>query len=265
MFNIESTQRFTSLEAETIGQTSIFVSWSLLETNLIFSNMTFSVYLEFNDFKLAGTTTDFFYEVSQLYVDVNYTIRVESVIPYSTQIISSTIHHLIELEEVTEPTILTNNMSQSTQTSVTTPTIEVLPSLFSEFSIYIFIGGIIIIVILLVLVVIITAVACCLLKKRVSKQNITPNLNVNTIPFEVSGHINEIYQQIDDVHLSEKGGREHTNPMAFELSALGNEAYGTVGNLNPFYCPDDFEKEIDQKKDSVPKTEASASHHYEKS
>ena len=262
MFNIESTQRFVNLKAETLDQTSLLVSWSLLETTSIFSNLIFSIYLDFNEFTLDGTTTNSFYEITQLYIDVNYTIRVEFIVPYSTQMISSTIYHLLEFE-VTEPTALINNMSQSTQTSVITPTIEVLPSLFTEFSIYIIIGGIFIIVILLVLVLIITVVACCLLKRRISKQNIIQNADVNTIPFAIPEHANEIYEQIDNINLayaSEKGEKECTNPMAFELSALGNEAYGKIGNLNPFYNPDEFE-EIDQQKGIVSRTGLSASHY----
>lgn len=243
----------------------MLVSWSLLETSSIFSTMVFSVYLEFNEFQQDGTTTDYFYEVAQLYIDVNYTVRVESVIPYSTQTISSTIYHLIELEEVTGPTVL--NVSQSTQTGITTPTVELLPSLFSEYSTYIFIGGIFIIGVLLVSVVIISVVACFLLKKHISKLNATPNPPANTIPFEIPALANEIYEQIDYInqaYLPEKGEFAHTNPMAFEVSTLSNETYGEIGNQNPFYAPDEYEIEFDLKKDVSSKTDLSASHHYEK-
>ena len=198
---LDLTQRFTNLRAETLNQTSIQFSWELFETNQIFQNMTFSIYLGFGIYEdLSGTTTDFYFVTTNLNPNVNYTIRVESEIPYSTQIISSTTYHFLESDEVTEPTVMINNTSQSTQTSMTTPISEVLQisNLLSDYLSFILIGGILMISIILVLVVIIVVVTCCMKNRRAAKHTITPNPPTNPILFELPAHINEIYEQVAD-------------------------------------------------------------------
>ena len=174
--------------------------------------MTFSIYLGFGIYEnLADTTEDFFYLLTDLLLNANYTIRVESVIPYSTQMISSTTYHFLESEEVTGPTVLIYNTSQSTQTSITTPVNQVLQisNLLSHYSSFILIGGILIIVILLVLVVMIVVVTCCMKKRRAAVKNTTtPNQHTNPILFELPPHANEIYEQIaadNPLYMLEKG------------------------------------------------------------
>ena len=231
---IESTQRFTNLRAETLNQTSIQFSWGLFETNQIFQNMIFSIYLGFGIYEaLAGTTTDLYFVITDLNPNVNYTIRVESEIPYSTQIISSTTYHFLKSDEVTEPTVMINNTSQSTQTSMTTPISEVLQisNLLSDYSSFILIGGILIIIILFVLVVIIVVVTCCMKKRRALKHTTTSN--------------------------------PHTNPMLFELPAHVNEIYEQVANENPAYMPEKDEEKIDLGMDKLSLSNVSSSNHYD--
>ena len=208
---IDSTQRFTNIRAETLSDTSLRISWGLLENDLVFQNMAFSIYLGFGIYEnLADTTEDFFYLLTDLLPNVNYTIRVESVIPYSTQMISSTTYHFLE-SVVTGPTVLIYNTSQSTQTSITTPVNQVLQisNLLSDYLSFILIGGILIIVILLVLVVMIVVVTCCMKKRRAAVKNTTtPNQHTNPILFELPPHANEIYEQIaadNPVYMLEKG------------------------------------------------------------
>ena len=203
---IDSTQALTNLRVETLSDTSLLFSWELLENNLVFQNMTFSIYLGFGIYEdLAGTTEDFYFEVTGLLTNANYTIRVESVIPYSTQMISSTTYHFLESEEVTGPTVLIYKTSQSTQTSMTTPVNQVLQvsNLLSDYSPFILIGGILIIVILLVLFVVIVVVTCCMKKKRRAVKHInttTPHQHTNPILFELPPHTNEIYEECAHVN-----------------------------------------------------------------
>ena len=85
------TQTITDLRTESTGSSSIMVKWSLSESNLYDSEGTFSVYFGFGNFDiLAGTTKDLFFEISGLVQNVNYTLRVELLYPYSTHIISAT-------------------------------------------------------------------------------------------------------------------------------------------------------------------------------
>ena len=140
--------------------------------------MTFSIYLGFGIYEdLAGTTTYFYFVITNLNPNVNYTIQVESEIPYSTQIISSTTYHFLESNEVTEFTVMINNISQPT---------------------YILIGVILMIITLLVLVVIIVVVTCYMKKRRTVKHTITPNPPTNPILLELPAHANDIYKQVAD-------------------------------------------------------------------
>ena len=222
------------MRAETLNQTSLLVTWELLETNQIFQNMTFSVHLGFGIYEnLAGTTTDFYYVLSNLIPNANYSIRIESVIPYSTQVISSTIYHFLESDKVTGHTVLINNISQSTQTIMTTPVNQVLQisNLLSDYLSFILIGGILIIVILLVLVVMIVVVTCCMRKRRAVKHTISPNA--------------------------------HTNPILFEHPAHVNEMYGQVACDNPTYMQEKGEEKIDLGMDKISLSNISSSNHYD--
>ena len=196
--------------------------------------MTFSIYLGFGVYEnLADTTEDFFYVLTDLLPNVNYTIRVESVIPYSTQMISSTTYHFLESVVVTGPTVLIYNTSQSTQTSITTPVNQVLQvsNLLSEYSPFILIAGILIIVILLVLVVMIVVVICCIMKRRVVKNTTTPN--------------------------------QHTDSKLFELPAHANEVYEQVTSDNPLYIPEKGEVKIDLGMDNISLSNLPSSNHYD--
>ena len=197
--------------------------------------MTFSIHLGFGIYDdLAGTTEDFYFEVTGLLTYTNYTIRVESVIPYSTQMISSTTYHFLESEEVTGPTVLIYNTSQSTQTSITTPVNQVLQvsNLLSDYLSFILIGGILIIVILFVLVVVIVAVTCCMKKRRAVK------------------------------HINTTTPHQHTNPNLFELPVLANEIYEQVANVNSANMPEKEEK-IDLGIDKISLSGMSSSNHYD--
>ena len=186
--------------------------------------MTFTIYLGFGIYQniLAGTTTDFYYVITDLLPNANYTIRVESESSIeSTQIISSTIYHFLESDEVTEPTVMMNNISQSTQTSMTTPISGVLQisNLLSDYLSFILIGGILIIILLFVLFVVVAVVTCCVKKRRTVK------------------HTTAQYP--------------HTNPMLFELPAHANEIYEQAANRNPAYMPEKDEKEMDLGTDKL--------------
>ena len=189
MYLIDSTQHFTNLRAETLSDTSLLLSWGLLENNLVFQNMTFSIYLGFGIYEdLADTTEDFYFEVTSLSPNVNYTLRVESVIPYSTQMISSTTYHFLES---VAPTV-------STQTSMSTSTngMQRISNL-SDTLLSILIGGIFIVIILLVFVII-TVVIYCIMKRRAVKNTTSPNQQTNPPLFELTSRVNEVYGQASD-------------------------------------------------------------------
>ena len=224
---IESTQRFTNLKAETLNQTSIQFSWGLFETKQIFQNMTFSIYQGFGIYEaLAGTTTDLYFIITNLNPNVNYTIRVESEIAYSTQIISSTTYHFLEYDEVTEPTVMINNISQSTQTSMTTPISEVIQiaNLLSDYLSFILIGGIAIIIILFVLVVITAVVTCCIMKRLVTKHTITAKPHTNSILFEFPAHANEIHHQMANINPAYVSEKEDKIELGMDDISLSNHS-----------------------------------------
>ena len=186
------------MRAETLNQTSLLVTWELLETNQISQNLTFSIHLGFGIYEnLAGTTTDFYYVLSNLIPNANYSIRIESVIPYSTQVISSTIYHFLEL---------INNMSQSTQTIMTTPVNQVLQisNLLSDYLSFILIGGMLIIILLLVLVVMIVVVTCCMKERRAVEHTVSPNPHTTPIVLETPAHANKMHGQVAS-DMQEKG------------------------------------------------------------
>ena len=107
-------------------------------------------------------------------------------------------YHFIESEEVTGPTVLIYNTSQSTQTSITTPVNQLLQisNLLSDYLSFILIGGMLIIVILLVLVVMNVVVTCCMMKRLAVKNTTTPNHYTDSKLFELPAHAIEVYEQV---------------------------------------------------------------------
>ena len=112
---LDSSQRITNLRKVTLNQTSILVSWDLLETNSTYSNLTFSIYyLGFTQNRsFVNITTDLSYTIVGLVPNTNYTIRVESRIPSSNQTISATKYHFLEQTfiMIQDAEQLTNNTS----------------------------------------------------------------------------------------------------------------------------------------------------------
>ena len=109
---LDSPQRIVSLTTRTLNQTSILVSWNLLETSSIYSNLTFSIYYLGSSLNrsLVNITNDLSYTITGLVSNTNYTVRVELRIPFSTQTISATKYHILEqtvLAQTTGP--LTDN------------------------------------------------------------------------------------------------------------------------------------------------------------
>ena len=175
--------------------------------------MTFSIYLGFGIYEnLADTTEDFFYVLTDLLPNANYTIRVESVIPYSTQMISSTTYHFLES---VAPTV-------STQTSMSTSTngMQRISNL-SDTLLSILIGGIFIVIILLVFVII-TVVIYCIMKRRAVKNTTSPNQQTNPPLFELTARVNEVYGQASDnpTYTPEKG--EEKIDLGIDKVSLSN-------------------------------------------
>ena len=166
------------------------VKWSLSESNLYDSEGTFSVYFGFGNFDiLAGTTKDLFFEISGLVQNVNYTLRVELLYPYSTHIISATTHHLLAL-----------NKSTAYITEFPTNTERII-----SYTMYMFIAVLVIFIILLILALFMCVLIVCAMKRRRSNKL---NSREHQIQFP-HAHANEIYQQGDNI-----------NPMAHSNRAF---------------------------------------------
>ena len=119
---LEFSQSITDLTAETLNKTSILISWGLVYSEGIYSNLIFSVYFAFRKYEnLAGTTTDMHYKITELPININYSIRVESQIPFSTLTISATIYHYLKTLDINNTTLPTNevleNIDDTTQPS----------------------------------------------------------------------------------------------------------------------------------------------------
>ena len=187
------------------------VKWSLSESNSYDSEGTFSVYYGFGNVDiLAGTTKDLFFEISGLVQNVNYTLRVELLYPYSAHIISAATHHLLALNGDTNPTDLAqldNNDTQSTNTGTAYSTTE-LPTnteTIISYTMYTFIAVLVIFVILLILALLMCVLIMCAMKRRTSNKL---NSREHQIQFS-QAHANEIYQQVDAI-----------NPMAHSNKAF---------------------------------------------
>ncbi|KAI6660002.1 hypothetical protein LOD99_14343 [Oopsacas minuta] len=213
----ESTQKIINLSTEASSESSILVLWDLLEASSSYTDIEYSVYLGFSNYQvLAGTTINMQYEITQLITNVNYSIRVEFQIPFSIQIISSTIYHFFKSNDATtatSPVVINNNITQSTASSSTTAdlTNQVLQSasLLNQYSSYILIVGIAVMIILLILFFIMTVlIVCCVVKRKKNRSQIT----------------------------------SHTNPQLYQLPAIPNAIYDHVANVNMAYLP-----EIDEK------------------
>ena len=107
---LDSPQRIVSLTTRTLNQTSILVSWNLLETSSIYSNLTFSIYYLGSSLNrsLSNITNDLSYTITGLVSNTNYTVRVELRIPFSTQTISATKYHILEQTVLAQTTGLLN-------------------------------------------------------------------------------------------------------------------------------------------------------------
>ena len=205
------TQTITDLRTESASKSSIMVEWSLLESNSYDSEGTFSVYYGFGNIDiLTGTTKDLFFEISGLVQNVNYTLRVELLYPYSAHIISATTHHLLAFNGDTNPTDvapLDNKDTQSTNTSTAYTTSDLLTNTerIISYTMYTLIAVLVIIVILLILALLMCVSIMCAMKKRRSNKL---NSREHQIQFS-QAHANEIYEQVDTI-----------NPMAHSNKAF---------------------------------------------
>ena len=192
----------------------------------MYSDLTFSVYFSLGDYQsLAGTTTDLSYEITGIPTNVNYSIRVESQIPYSTQTISATLYHYLGLvQTTTQYTVVNNNSTDNTTTiPITTPTIVVaqITNSIPQYSIYIAIVVIVILLILFFFFFITVIVVCFLFKRRAPRKNRSnSNTHTNPMTFEMPAHRNPTFGA-DDLKLSfftDKNGihsyiqKDGTNP-----------------------------------------------------
>ena len=172
----------------------------------MYSDLTFSVYFSLGDYQsLAGTTTDLSYEITGIPTNVNYSIRVESQIPYSTQTISATLYHYLGLvQTTTQYTVVNNNSTDNTTTiPITTPTIVVaqVTNSIPQYSIYIAIVVIVILLILFFFFFITVIVVCFLFKRRAPRKNRSnSNTHTNPMTFEMPAHRNPTFE--DDIKLS---------------------------------------------------------------
>ena len=191
------TQTITDLTTETSSKTSIQVEWSLSETNSYDSQGLFSVYLIFGRYEnLAGTTKDKFFEIQELVLHGNYTVRVDLKYPYSALIISATTHHLLALNgDTIAPDVgaLGNTDIQPTSSCNTTvfPT-DTQPSI--SYTMYTFIAVLVILAAILILVLLICVFIVCAMKIR-TKRKANPCNDRTQFP---QAHTNEIYPQVDN-------------------------------------------------------------------
>ena len=187
------------------------VKWSLSESNSYDSEGTFSVYYGFGNVDiLAGTTKDLFFEISGLVQNVNYTLRVELLYPYSAHIISATTHHLLAFNGDTNPTDvvqLDNNDTQSTNTGTAYSTTELPTNIETiiSYTMYAFIAVLVIFVTLQILALLICVLIMCAMKRRRSKK-LNSREHQTQSP---QAHVNEIHQQVDTI-----------NPMAHSNKAF---------------------------------------------
>ncbi|KAI6647376.1 hypothetical protein LOD99_12372 [Oopsacas minuta] len=185
---VESTQSIINLRADSSGESSVLVFWELSESNASYTDVIFSIYLGLADNEfLVGTTLFHHYEITNLQGNVNYTIRVEFQIPFSTENVSATTYHF--REPIATPT---NNITQSTNSNVIIPTTNPV--------IYIIVVGVVIIIILLLLILVIAVVVCFFMKRNSLKKSVKSQTNPQL--FDLPARGNETYGQDVNVNLA---------------------------------------------------------------
>ena len=187
------------MRTESSSKSSIMIEWSLSENNSYDSEGTFSVYFGFGNFEfLAGTTKDLFFEISGLVQNVDYTLRVELLYPYSIHFISATTHHLLAFNGDTNSTDVAQSTNTGTAYTTELPT-NTEPIL--SYTMYTFIAVLVIFVILLILALFMCVLIMCAMKRRRSNK-----LNSRELQIQLpQADANEIYQ---------------TNPMAHSNKAF---------------------------------------------
>ncbi|KAI6647384.1 hypothetical protein LOD99_12380 [Oopsacas minuta] len=185
---VESTQSIINLRAESSGESSVLVFWELSESNASYTDVIFSIYLGLEDYEfLVGTTLFHHYEITNLQGNVNYTIRVEFQIPFSTENVSATTYHF--REPIATPT---NNITQSTDSNVIIPTTNPV--------FYVIVVGVVIIIILLLLILVIAVVVCFFMKRNSLKKSVKSQTNPQL--FDLPARGNETYNQDVNINLA---------------------------------------------------------------
>ena len=193
------------MKSESSNDNSILITWSLQEPTGMYSDLTFSVYFKLGEYEsLAGTTTDLSYEITGIPTNVNYSIRVESQIPYSTQTISATLSHYLESVQSTPQFTVVNNNDNTTTIPITTSTNEVLQNTdpIPQYSLYIAIVVIVILLILFFFFFITMFVVCCIFRRRTLRKNRSHSTSrSNPMAFEMPANPNPTFGG-DDIKLS---------------------------------------------------------------
>ena len=121
LFILGTTQSIINLKSDSSSDNTILITWSLQEPIGMYSDLTFSVYFSLGEYEtLAGTTKDLSYEITGIPTNVNYSIRVESQIPFSTQTISATLYHYLgSVQTTTQYTVVYSNNDNTTTIPIT--------------------------------------------------------------------------------------------------------------------------------------------------
>ena len=206
LFILGTTQSIINLKSDSSSDNTILITWSLQEPIGMYSDLTFSVYFSLGEYEtLAGTTKDLSYEITGIPTNVNYSIRVESQIPFSTQTISATLYHYLgSVQTTTQYTVVYSNNDNTTTIPITTPTIEVSQNTGSvpQYYIYIAIVVIVILLILFFFFLITLFVVCCIFKRRTLRKNRSHSATrSNPMAFEMPAHPNPTFAG-DDIKLS---------------------------------------------------------------
>ena len=206
LFILGTTQSIINLKSESSSDNTILITWSLQEPTGMYSDLTFSVYFSLGEYEtLAGTTTDLSYEITGIPTNVNYSIRVESQIPLSTQTVSATLYHYLgSVQTTTQYTVVYSNNDNTTTIPITTPTVEVSQNTGSvpQYYIYITIVVIVILLILFFYFFVTLFVVCCIFKRRILRKNRSHSTTrSNPMLFEMPAHSNPTFEG-DNIKLS---------------------------------------------------------------
>ena len=230
------------MKSESSNDNSILIIWSLQEPTGMYSDLTFSVYFKLGEYEsLAGTTTDLSYEITGIPTNVNYSIRVESQIPYSTQTISATLYHYLESVQSTPQFTVVNNNDNTTTIPITTSTNEVLQNTdpIPQYSLYIAIVVIVILLILFFYFFITLFAVCCIFRRRTLRKNRSHSTSrSNPMIFEMPANINPTFEG-DDIKLS------------FFTDKDGIHSYIQNDDINPSMKQDEMNPSEKQDKDDV--------------